>query len=96
MAVLDVILFSNFVHSDRGPGLGAKTEEDIHPTFAQMLAERAELMIEIILSTDCTDDFLDRDFLHANEFSIDAGARCFRKTCQPRLLVGDFCPGQVS
>jgi myo-inositol catabolism protein IolC len=96
MAVLDVILFSNFVHPDRGPGLGAKTEEDIHPTFAQMLAERAELMIEIILSTDCANDFLDRDFLHADELSIDTGAWRFGKTCQPRLLAREFCPDQVS
>jgi hypothetical protein len=86
MADLDALLFTDFVHSDRGPGLRAKTEEDIHPTYVQILVEWTELMIGITLSADCADDPLDREFLHPNEFSIDAGTRRFGNTCQPLAL----------
>ena len=70
MAVLHVINMPDFVYSDGRQIYGIKVGIDISPAVAQVILERAELFIEVIRSAYCPKDFLNRNFGHAQKFSI--------------------------
>jgi hypothetical protein len=80
VTVFDKVEASHFVNENGLPLLVFQSKQRVHPTLAQMLLERPEVLIEVRLTTERADDLIDPYLLNTFvAFVLQARRTALRK-----------------
>ena len=72
MPIFDKILIADLMHKDRWPTALFEGKIGIYPAISQVAFEWTELVIEVILPVQGTDNLLHLDIFHPDKFSVRA------------------------